>query len=158
MSKIKPGNMASPFILKDTNETEVSLNDQNGKWVVLYFYPKDNTSGCTVEALDFTTRIKEFEKLNTVILGVSPDSCKSHQNFTSKHDLKVNLLSDPEHQVLEAYGAWGKKKMYGKEYMGVIRSTVLIDPDGKIAEVWPKVNVKDHAETVKNRIKEFQTG
>jgi peroxiredoxin Q/BCP len=133
------------------------LSDQKGKWVVLYFYPKDNTSGCTVEALDFTARINEFNKLNTVIFGVGPDSCKSHQNFTSKHELKVNLLSDPEHKVLKAYGAWGKKKNYGREYMGVIRSTVLIDPEGKIAEVWPKVNVKDHAEQVKQKVRELQS-
>ncbi|MFQ5584024.1 MAG: thioredoxin-dependent thiol peroxidase [Calditrichia bacterium] len=156
--KLKTGDVAPKFTLKDTYENDVSLGDFRGKWVVLYFYPKDNTSGCTTEALDFTARIKEFEKLNAVILGVSPDSCKSHQNFTSKHGLKVTLLSDPERKVLQAYGAWGKKKQYGREYMGVIRSTVLIDPDGKVVEIWPKVKVKDHAEAVKNRLQELQAG
>jgi peroxiredoxin Q/BCP len=150
------GEQAPHFTLKDTNEGEVSLNDYQGKWVVLYFYPKDNTSGCTTEALDFTARIKEFDRLNSVVLGISPDSCKSHQNFTNKHNLSVNLLSDPEHQVLQKYGAWGEKSMYGKKYMGVLRSTVLINPDGHVAEIWPKVKVKDHAEEVKTRLEELQ--
>lgn len=153
---LKVGEQAPHFTLKDTNEAEKSLDSYKGKWVVLYFYPKDNTSGCTAEALDFTARIKEFDKLNSVVLGISPDSCKSHQNFTSKHNLRVNLLSDPDHKVLQNYGAWGEKSMYGKKYMGVIRSTVLINPDGKVAEIWPKVNVKDHAEEVKTRLQELQ--
>lgn len=153
---LKIGDQAPHFTLKDTNESEKSLDSYKGKWLVLYFYPKDNTSGCTAEALEFTARIKEFDKLNSVVLGVSPDSCKSHQNFTNKHKLKVSLLSDPDHQVLQKYGAWGEKSMYGKKYMGVIRSTVVISPDGKVAEMWPKVKVKDHAEEVKARLQELQ--
>jgi peroxiredoxin Q/BCP len=156
--KLKIGESAPQFSLPDTNEKDVSLKDFKGKWVVLYFYPKDNTSGCTTEALDFTARIKDFKNLNAVVLGISPDSCKSHQNFTQKHDLKVNLLSDTEKKVLKGYGVWQKKSMYGREYMGVVRTTYLIDPKGKIAEIWPKVKVKGHAEEVQNRIKELQSG
>ena len=103
-----------------------------GTFVVLYFYSKDNTLGCTIEALDFSKELKSFDKLNSVIFGVSPDSIKSHCNFIEKQKLKVNLLSDPNHKVLEKYGAWGIKKNYGKEYRGVIRSTFLINPTQKI--------------------------
>lgn len=156
IKEFKIGDKAPKFSLLDTNENKVSQDDFKGKWLVLYFYPKDNTSGCTVEAIEFTARIRDFTKLNAVVLGISPDSCKSHQNFTQKHDLKVNLLSDPEKKMLQDYGVWQEKSMYGRKYMGVVRTTYLIDPAGKIAAVWPKVKAKGHAEEVQNRLKELQ--
>ena len=109
-----------------------------------------------MEALDFTQAVAHFEKLDTQIIGISPDSTKSHQNFISKHDLKIQLLSDTEHNVLEKYSAWQKKKLYGREFMGVVRSTYLINPDGKIEHIWPKVKVKGHVDDVKNKLVELQ--
>jgi peroxiredoxin Q/BCP len=132
------------------------LKDLKGKWVVLYFYPKDNTKGCTMEALEFTAAEDEFKGKNAVIIGVSPDSLKSHTNFRQKHDLSINLLSDTEKEVLETYGVWQKKKMYGREYMGVVRSTYLIDTEGKVVFVWPKVRVKGHVDNVLEKLSELQ--
>ncbi len=154
MGNLAEGQLAPDFTLQNEAEENVSLSDFRGKWVVLYFYPKDNTSGCTTEAIDFTRLLPDFEKSGAVILGVSPDSCKSHQNFRRKHELRVMLLSDPEKKVLSDYGVWQKKSMYGREYMGVVRTTVLIDPEGKVAKIWPKVKVKGHAEAVLDFLKE----
>jgi peroxiredoxin Q/BCP len=148
------GEPAPQVCLPDQNGNEVCLEDLLGKWVVLYFYPKDNTSGCTLEAIDFTGAVEDFNKLDAVIIGVSPDSEKSHQNFISKHDLGINLLSDLEHNILAQYGAWQKKKLYGREFFGVVRSTYLIDPEGKIQHIWPKVKVKGHVEDVLNVLKQ----
>ena len=145
---IEAGVAAPAFCLPDEDGREVCSEELSGRWVVLYFYPKDNTSGCTQEAKDFTGSLKDFRDLGAEVVGVSPDSAASHRKFREKHDLEVVLLSDPDHRVLEAYGAWGKKKMYGKEYEGVLRSTVIIDPQGKIARIWKKVRVKGHVETV----------
>ncbi|MRI59237.1 MAG: thioredoxin-dependent thiol peroxidase [Epsilonproteobacteria bacterium] len=153
---IEVGQKAPEFCLPNPDETEICLKDLRGKWVVLYFYPKDNTPGCTTEALDFTAHLEEFEKLGAVVLGVSPDSCESHKKFIEKKGLKVTLLCDPNKDVLKKYGAWGIKKMYGKEYEGVIRTTYLIDPEGKVAAVWPKVRVKGHVEKVLEKLKELQ--
>ncbi len=150
------GQKAPNFCLKNQDEVEICLKDLKGKWVVLYFYPKDNTPGCTTEACDFTNEFEEFEALDAVILGVSPDSCESHRKFIEKKGLKITLLCDEEKKVLKDYGAWGKKKMYGKEYEGVIRTTYLIDPNGNIAYIWPKVRVKGHVEKVKERLKELK--
>jgi peroxiredoxin Q/BCP len=122
----------------------------------MYFYPKDNTPGCTVEAVDFTARKTEFATMDAEIIGVSGDSEKSHQKFTDKHDLDITLLSDPDKDIMASYGAWKEKKMYGKTFLGIIRSTVLIDPDGKVAHVWPKVKAKGHADQVKERLAELQ--
>ncbi len=144
----KAGEPAPDFCLPNQDGEQVCLREARGHWLVLYFYPKDNTSGCTREAVDFTAHLEEFAKRNAVVWGVSPDSVKSHQKFRQKHELQVTLLSDPEHTVLEAYGAWGKKKMYGREYWGVIRSTFLIDPEGQVVATWPKVKVKGHVEEV----------
>lgn len=155
-AKIQEGQLAPGFTLPDANGEPVSLEQFKGKWVVLYFYPKDNTSGCTMEAIDFTAALSDFDALNAVVIGISPDSPKSHQNFINKHQLKVLLLSDPEHQALEAYGVWQKKRMYGREYMGVVRSTFLIDPQGVIRHAWQKVRVKGHVEEVKSVLKELQ--
>ena len=148
---------APEFCLPNQDETEICLRDLAGKWVVLYFYPKDNTPGCTTEACDFTNELEEFEELDAVILGVSPDSPKKHRNFIEKKNLKITLLSDEDKEVLKAYGAWGLKKMYGKEYEGVIRSTFIINPEGQIAHEWKKVRVKGHIEEVKNKLKEIQS-
>ena len=150
------GAQAPDFCLPDENGKETCLKDFRGKWVVLYFYPKDDTSGCTVEALQFTAKKNEFEKAGAVVLGVSPDSGKSHCAFIEKHSIGITLLSDEKKEVLKKYGAWGKKTMYGKEFDGVIRSTFLISPEGKVAHAWPKVSVEGHAEEVLAKLKELQ--
>lgn len=148
----KAGQKAPGFTLPNQEGRDIALKDFHGKWVVLYFYPKDNTPGCSLEAAEFSRDIEEFRKLNAVVLGVSPDSTKSHLNFIQKQGLKVELLSDPEHRTLQAYGVWQKKKMAGREYMGVVRSTFLIDPDGKIARVWSSVKAKGHSEEVRKAL------
>lgn len=145
---LKKGDKAPEFTLKNKEGKELSLSDFKEKYVVLYFYPKDNTKGCTQEAIDFSELTDSFKNKNCVILGVSPDSEKSHTNFINKHNLKVELLSDPDHIAMEKYGVWQLKKMYGKEYMGVVRTTFLIDQKGIIKEIWNKVKVKEHAEKV----------
>ena len=158
------GKKAPAFKLKNQDDKEIALKDYAGQWVVLYFYPKDNTSGCTKEACDFTDSRREFARLDAVVLGVSPDSTASHRNFMEKHQLGIELLSDPEKKVHKAYGAWGVKKNYGKEYEGVIRSTFIIDPGGKIAEAWTKVKVRikrksgevRHVDVVRERLKELR--
>ncbi len=155
-SVLEVGQEAPDFCLPNQDEEQVCLRDLRGKWVVLYFYPKDNTSGCTREAVDFTTHLDAFRERGAVILGVSPDSTRSHRNFCNKHNLKITLLSDPEHKVLEAYGVWQLKKMYGREYYGVVRTTFLIDPEGKIAWIWPRVKVKGHVEAVLQKLLELQ--
>jgi len=143
------GDKAPLFSLKNKDGKAFSLKEFAGKWVALYFYPKDDTPGCTQEAKDFTALLPEFRKNNAAVLGISPDSEKSHAGFIDKHGLAVELLSDPDHKVLESYGVWQKKMNYGKEYMGVARTTFLIDPEGVIRQVWEKVKVDDHAEDVK---------
>lgn len=151
--ELKIGDKAPEFCLPDQDGREVCLKDFRGKWVVLYFYPKDNTSGCTREAIDFTEHIDEFHRLNCEVIGISKDSVRSHRNFADKHGLKVILLSDPEHRVIEQYGAWKLKKRYGREYYGTQRSTFLIDPEGIIRHIWPNVRVKGHVEDVLNRLR-----
>jgi peroxiredoxin Q/BCP len=139
---------APDFCLEADSGDSVCIKDLMGKWVVLYFYPKDNTSGCTTEALEFSERIAAFSEMNAVVLGVSPDSAVSHKKFKTKHNLSVKLLSDPSREVLEKYGAWGTKKMYGKVSEGVIRSSVLIGPDGIVRKLWPKAKSSGHAQDV----------
>lgn len=161
---ITAGTEAPEFCLQNQDDKEVSLKDNSDKWIVLYFYPKDNTSGCTKEACDFTETFNDYKKLNAIVLGVSPDSTESHRRFIEKQNLGITLLSDPEKKVHKAYGAWGLKKNYGKEYEGVIRSTFIISPDGKIAEAWSKVKVRvkrkggetRHVDVVKERLKKLQ--
>jgi len=153
MDEPKAGQKAPEFCLPDSDENKVCLSQFRGQWVVLYFYPKDNTSGCTLEAVDFTRASGDFRKYNAAILGISPDSAKSHCRFRDKHDLKITLLSDTEHDVLEKYGVWSLKKMYGREYFGVIRSTFLIDPEGMIKNIWRKVKVSGHVEAVLEQLK-----
>ena len=146
---LEEGTQVDNFCLKDDKNGEVCFEDYSGEWVVLYFYPKDNTPGCTKEAKQFTEKKQEFDDLDAKIIGISPDSVESHQKFKEKHDLDVKLLSDPEHKVLEKFGVWQKKKMFGREFFGVVRSTFLINPEGKIEKAWKKVRVKGHAEDVK---------
>ncbi len=148
------GETAPDFCLPDYNGEKHCLKDYRGKWVVLYFYPKDNTSGCTTEAKEFTAMKEEFENLNAVIIGISKDSPKSHAKFIEKHELGILLLSDENHEIHEKYGAWGKKKNYGREYYGTIRSTFIIDPNGKIIKEWKNVRVKGHVEKVLEELKE----
>lgn len=154
---IEPGKKAPDFTLPDQDGDKVSLKDLRGSWVVLYFYPKDDTPGCTKEACEFTAGIADFRGLDARVLGCSPDSPESHRKFIAKYDLDVTLLSDPEHRVMERYGAWGEKTMYGRTSMGVIRSTVLIDPAGRVAHHWPRVKAAGHAEKVRDRLAELQT-
>ena len=156
MLKVNVGDSAPTFCLPDKDGNDVCLENFKDKWVILYFYPKDLTSGCTIQAIDFTASLPEFEKMNTVVLGVSPDSPKSHQKFVEKHELKVLLLSDEEKTVLGDYGAWGEKTMYGKTSLGVTRSTVIINPEGKVAETYPKVKAAGHVDSVKEKLKELQ--
>ncbi len=138
---------APEFTLKNESGEDVSLSDFAGKkYIILYFYPKDATPGCTTEACDFRDAYESFDNLNAVILGVSPDGEKAHTKFIEKHGLPFSLLIDDQHQVSEAYGVWVLKKMYGKEYMGVERSTFLIDPTGTVIKEWRKVKVKGHVE------------
>jgi peroxiredoxin Q/BCP len=145
---IEPGATAPDFTLPRDGGDEVSLADLRGKTVVLYFYPKDDTSGCTKEAIAFTESLSDFEALGAVVLGVSKDSVKKHEKFRDKHNLKVALLSDDEGDVCERYGVWVEKSMYGKTYMGIERSTFLIDGAGTVREVWRKVKVPGHVEKV----------
>jgi peroxiredoxin Q/BCP len=154
----KIGQTAPDFTASDQKGNLVSLADFQSQWLVLYFYPKDDTPGCTVEAKDFTEYEKEFSALGSQILGVSTDSGKSHCKFIQKHNLSIQLLSDPNHQVCEAYGVWQLKKFMGKEYMGVVRSTFLIDPEGNLAYVWSNVKVKGHAQAVLDQLKQLVVG
>lgn len=152
------GKKAPAFTLLDQDGAKRKLSEFAGRWVVLYAYPKDDTPGCTREACDFTAGLAGFEKLDATVLGISRDTPESHAKFAKKHGLKVTLLSDPDHAVLEAYGAWGEKVLYGKKSVGVIRSTVLIDPAGKVAHHWKKVKVDGHAEAVRAKLAELSAG
>jgi peroxiredoxin Q/BCP len=154
--ELELGAEAPGFCLPDQNGKEVCVEDYRGRWLVLYFYPKDGTKGCTLEAIDFTLSLGDFEAMDTGVLGVSPDSVESHQKFCLKNDLKVTLLSDPEHEALEKYGVWQLKKMYGREFYGVVRSTFLIDPEGRVAHAWRKVRVTGHVDAVKEKLRELQ--
>jgi len=143
---VAEGVEAPIFTLKADDGSEVSLSDYRGKKVVLYFYPKDGTPGCTKEALQFRDMIEEFEKEGAVIIGVSKDSVKSHQKFKQKHELPFTLLSDPEGKVLDLYGVWKEKSMYGRTFLGTERTTFLIDEHGIVKKVYRKVKVKGHAQ------------
>ena len=153
MEKGKP---FAQFSLPDQNGVVRGPGDYAGKWLVVYFYPKDNTSGCTLEAKSFTDLAGQFADHDALIVGVSPDSVKSHCGFIAKHGLGITLLSDPEHALLKAAGAWQKKKLYGKEHMGVVRSTALVDPQGVVREVWNKVKAAGHAEEVLARLRQLR--
>ncbi|MEW6072864.1 MAG: thioredoxin-dependent thiol peroxidase [Planctomycetota bacterium] len=155
---IEIGKKAPAFALADQDGAKVRLADFAGQWVVLYFYPRDDTPGCTTEACEFTAGIKGFAKLEAVVLGCSPDSPEEHRKFIAKHRLAVTLLSDPDHAVLEKYGAWGEKTLYGKKSVGVKRSTVLVDPAGKVAHHWASVKAAGHAEAVREKLAALRDG
>lgn len=154
-SDIKQGSPAPDFKLESTTGDPVKLSDFKGKYVILYFYPKDNTPGCTKEACAFRDHEEDFSQLNAVILGVSFDSIKSHNKFKEKHGLPFILLSDSEKRVAELYGAFGEKKMYGRTFFGIIRSTFLIDPEGNIVNIWKKVKVSGHIEQVLEELRKI---
>lgn len=148
------GDKAPDFSMPSDGGGTVSLSDFKGRHLVLYFYPKDDTPGCTKEAIGFSESKGEFDKLNTSILGVSKDTAAKHDKFIAKHDLKVGLGSDESGEMIESYGVWVEKNMYGKKYMGIERATYLIGPDGKILEIWRKVRVKDHVAKVLSVVQE----
>jgi len=152
---IEVGKKPPAFTLESSDGGEVKLSELAGKVVVLYFYPRDNTPGCTVEANEFSAAVPALKKLGAVVLGASKDSIASHCKFRDKFGLAFPLLSDPDGKVLEAYGAWGDKVMYGKKLKGIIRSTVVIGKDGKVAHHWPKVSVKGHVAEVVEVVKQL---
>ena len=153
MADLTIGEKAPDFTLPRNGGGTISLSELNGKAVVLYFYPKDDTSGCTAEAIDFSAKGADFEAANAVVIGISPDSVKSHDKFAAKHALTVMLAADEDKAVAEAYGVWKEKSMYGKKYMGVERTTFLIAPNGTLANIWNKVKVPDHAQAVLDVVK-----
>lgn len=148
MAELTPGNDAPLFSLPADGGGTVRLTELRGKIVVLFFYPQDNTQTCTVEAIDFSKYYAAFTKVGAVVIGISPDSLKKHEKFKSKHGLAMPLVADEGREAIEAYGVWGEKTMFGRKYMGVIRSTFLIDRAGKIARIWRNVRVSGHAEEV----------
>ena len=147
---------ALPFTLKNQEGRDVSLEDFSGQWLILYFYPQDDTPGCTIEAKGFTNYFADFEKLDTVIIGISKDSATCHANFKHKYSIPFYLLSDESAAVIQQYNAWAPKSMFGKDYMGIERTTYLIDKSGKIAFIWPKVKVDNHALEVLAKVKSLQ--
>lgn len=154
---IATGKKAPAFTLLKQDNTKVSLKDFQDGWVVFYFYPRDLTPGCTTEAIDFSGLKSEFEAEGATILGVSPDTTEKHCKFIDKKNLSIDLLADEDHAIIEKYGAWQLKNFMGRKYMGVVRTTWLIDPDGKIAEVWSPVKVKNHAQIVLDKLKELKS-
>ncbi len=154
---LQEGKKAPAFTLPDKDGKKYSLKDFSGKKVVLYFYPKDMTSGCTAEACDFRDAYSDFSKLNAVVIGVSKDSGKSHQKFIDKHELPFLLLSDEDTKINQKYGVWKEKSMYGRKYFGTVRTTFVIDEKGKIAKIFPKVKVKNHVNEVKKFINSIDT-
>lgn len=156
MMSLQAGIPAPDFTLVDQDENEHSLSDYRGRWVVLYFYPKDDTEGCTTEACNFRDDYSAYQRAGVEILGVSPDDAKSHTKFRNKYSLPFTLLADTGHQVCELYGVWGIKKMFGREYEGVLRTTFLIDPQGKIARVYEKVKPAAHSAEVLAALAEQQ--
>ena len=153
---LKEGSTAPDFTLKDQDDKEVSLSSKKGKWVVLYFYPKDLTPGCTTEACNFQESLPDFSSLNAEIIGVSKDTVKMHRKFADKYKLAFSLVSDEQGKVCDAYEVWREKFNYGKSYMGIVRTTFIISPEGKIVKIFPKVNVKGHHLEVQEALKSLQ--
>ena len=150
---LKINSKAPVFVVPSTTNNKYSLKESIGKYVVLYFYPKDETPGCTIETNDFNKLLSKFKKLDCEIYGISKDSLKSHDKFREKYKIKFDLLSDEDLKVLKKYKVWGKKKFMGREYMGINRTTFLIDKKGKIIKIWENVKVKDHAKEVFETLK-----
>ena len=155
MADLRIGDKAPDFALMGDDAKEHSLAQLKGKRVVLFFYPKDDTPGCTKEACEFTERLEDFVRMDATVLGVSTDSTESHRKFAAKSKLSIELLSDPRHETISAYGAWQPKKIFGKEILGTVRSTFLIDPTGKIAYIWPTVKPWGHANEVRKKLAEL---
>ena len=153
---IEVGKKPPAFTLKDQDGQPVRLRDCEGRWVVLYFYPKDDTPGCTIEACDFSEGLAGFQMLDALVLGCSPDDAASHAKFIAKYTLRITLLSDPGHAVMTKYGAYGEKVLYGKRSIGVIRSTVLIGPEGTVAHHWKRARAKGHADQVRKKLEELR--
>ena len=153
---MKVNSKAPSFSLPSTSNNEFSLKDSLGKYIVLYFYPKDDTPGCTIETNDFNKLLSKFKKLECEIYGISKDNLKSHDKFRDKYKIKFDLLADEEIKVLKKYKVWGKKKFMGREFMGINRTTFLIDKKGKIIKIWENVKVKDHANEVLDTLKTIQ--
>lgn len=153
---IQIDSIAPDFCLPNQDDVEICLRDLRGKWIVLYFYPKDNTPGCTTEACDFSEAAPDFSSVNAIVIGVSADNTVKHRDFIEKKDLSITLLSDESTSMLQAYSIWQLKKNYGKEYMGIVRSTLIINPDGVIKAIWKNVKVKEHARIVKEKLKLLQ--
>ena len=153
---VKIGSKAPAVSAYEVGVGKVSLKDYLGKWVVLYFYPKDDTPGCTIEAKGFRDAHDDMNDMDVVVIGVSKDDDKSHEKFVGKYKLTFPLWSDPEHKVMEAFGVWGQRKFMGRTYMGTSRSTFIIDPKGKVAAVWEKVSPPGHAKEVLKKLKELQ--
>jgi thioredoxin-dependent peroxiredoxin len=153
--ELKVGDKAPNFKLKNQDGKTISLSDLKGKPVVLYFYPKDDTSGCTKEACNFRDEFPKFGKMKAEIIGISADSVESHKKFAEKYKLPFNLLSDEQKEVIEKYGVWQEKSMYGRKYMGIVRTTFIIDSSGKISKIFPKVKVDQHNEEVMEALKEL---
>ena len=151
---MKEKQLAPNFKIPSSNNKEFELKKNKNKFLIIYFYPRDNTPGCTNEAKDFSKLYKEFKKLNCEIVGISKDSVESHKKFISKYKIPFQLLSDEKIITLKKYGVWGEKSMYGKKFMGIKRTTALINPKGKIIKIWNNVKVKDHAKEVLNSLKE----
>ncbi len=152
---IEPGTTVESFTLQDHEGNDVAWDSFRGKPVVFFFYPKASTPGCTKEACAFRDLTAEFDQRGVQVVGISADSVKRQSNFASKYELTMPLLADPDHEVIKPWGVWGEKKMYGKVYEGIIRSTFLFDKDGKLVHVWPKVKVKGHAEDVLAKVDEL---
>ena len=155
---IESGKKAPAFTLKNQRDENVRLSDLRGKWIVLYFYPKDLTPGCTVEACDFTETFPRFQNQDATVFGVSPDDVESHRKFIEKKKLTISLLADEDHAVCEKYGVWQMKTFMGKKFLGVVRATFIIDPQGRVAHVWPKVKVAGHAQEVLQKLTELRGG
>ena len=157
MKKIlEVGDNAPDFAIPNQNGDIINLKSFEGKWSVIYFYPRDDTPGCTVEAKEFTDLNQKFEKLGCGVVGISPDNEAKHCKFIEKHELNIELLADTDKTMLADYGVWQEKSMYGKTYMGVVRTTYLINPNGSVAEAWTKVKAKGHAEAVFERLVELK--
>jgi peroxiredoxin Q/BCP len=156
MIMVEIGDKVENFCLPNQDEEEICWRDIKGRWVILYFYPKDNTPGCTTEACEFTEALPNFESLDAIVLGVSPDSPLKHRNFIAKKELKLTLLADEDKELSKAFGVWKLKKNFGKEYMGIVRSTFIINPDGVIAHRWKSVKVKEHVRIVEEKLKKLQ--
>ena len=156
MSVLQVGEPAPDFSLPADDGTTVSKAWLLGKWAIVYFYPRDSTPGCTTEGCDFRDNYARFQGANAAIFGVSADSLASHSRFKAKHDFPFLLLSDTDKAMLQAWGVWQEKKNYGKTYMGIVRTTVIVDPDGKVAAVWPKVRVKGHVDAVLEKLESLQ--